>query len=126
MASAAKVALMLMLVSAMVMAAQAGTEYVSVKNEYCQPIKLNGVEVAAGDITVVPIEQFVRELFGWVTNADGEMVSGTYTCPSSVTSLSILGTVDGLVVKVTDGLVATLLSLITVFISAAENLTPCL
>lgn len=126
MASAAKVALMLMLVSAMVIVAQAGTKYVKCKNEYCQPITLNGVEVAV-DVTVdIPVDDVVGEILCEVTNAVGELVSGTYTCPSSVTSLSILGTVDGLVVKVVDGLVATLLGLITVVISAAVNLTICL
>ena len=126
MGSATKVTLMLVLVSAMVMAAQAGTKYVTCKNDYCQLITLNGVEVDVGATVTIAVDDGVGEIVCEVTNAVGELVSGTYTCPSSVTSLSFLGTVEGLVCEVVGGTVATLLGLITVVIDAALNLIICL
>lgn len=113
MASAAKVALMLMLVSAMVMAAQAGSKEVTCKNDYCEPITLNGEEVEVGATVTITVDEAVREIVCEVTNAKGNLVSGTYTCAPSVTSLVFEGTADGLVVDVENS--------IAVIIKAAAN-----
>jgi hypothetical protein len=102
MASNAKTALVFMLLLATVMAAHA--KKVSVKNEYCKPITVNGVLIKV-DVEVdvdVDVGSLVVEVEGLVEGLLGGVVKEVYSLPSDVTKVAILKNAEGLVAEVLD------------------------
>jgi hypothetical protein len=128
MASNAKPALVFMLLLATVMAASACTncpKYVSCKNEYCKPIKVNGVVVDA-DVTLDVLVDVTGLIVLEVTDLSGKVVTGTYTCPSDATALVFVQVGLGIAVKVlasvTTSLVGTVLAILDITLDLCVNI----
>lgn len=128
MASNAKPALVFMLLLATVMAASACTncpKYVPCKNEYCKPIKVNGVTIDA-DVTVDVLVDVNGLIALEVTDPSGKVVTGTYTCPSDVTALVFVQVGLGIAVKVlasvTTSLVGTVLAILEITLDLCVNI----
>ena len=124
MASGAKIAFMFALMAAMVVAAQAGTHYVSCTNNYCKPITVNGVVIGVGLTVDVLVDDVLKTLTCAVKNILGEVAVGTCGCPPQVTAVSILGLGVDLVVKVTACTLPSLLD--TILLDLNLNLAVCL
>lgn len=128
MASNAKSALVFMLLLATVMAAHACKncpKVVPCKNEYCEPITVNGIVIEA-NVTVDVLVNATGIIVLEVTNLLGEVVTGTYTCPDDVTALVIVQVGLGLAVKVlaalTTSLVGSVLALLDITLAICVDI----
>lgn len=124
MASGAKTALVFMLMAAMAMAAQATSHHVSCKNEYCKPIKVNGVVIDVGVTATVLVDNVLQTLTCEVPDILGNVVVSTCTCPSEVTAVAVVALDLDIVVKV---IACTLQSLLgTILATIKLTLAVCL
>ena len=88
MASGAKIALIFAFMATMAMAAQAGTHKVSCKNNYCKPIKVNGIVIGVN----ATVDVFINETLTFeVENVLGKVAKGSCGCPLQVTAVELLG-----------------------------------
>ena len=120
MASAAKSALICMVLFAAAMAVH-GNE-VSCKNETPLDITVNGIDIAAGVTAVVNVTQEVMGLSVSLVDSLGKEITASYNCPLGVTEVVLTKVVNGIQVMVggvatavtnlLGGLVNTLLGLV--------------
>ena len=103
MASAAKSALICMVLFAAAMAVR-GNE-VSCKNETPLDITMNGIDIAAGVTAVVNVTQEVMGLSVSLVDSLGKEITTSYNCPLGVTEVVLTKVVNG--IQVTVGGVAT-------------------
>lgn len=104
MASAAKSALICMLLFAAAMAVH-GNQHVSVKNETPLDVTVNGIDIAAGVTAVVNVTEELLGLVLSLVDSLGKEITASYTCPLGVTEVVLTKAVNG--IEVTVGGVAT-------------------